>query len=68
MGLVSQVFDEEALSQLPGYIAIGHNRYSTTGSSTIANIQPLQITYKGDKLLAVGHNGNLTNSTGLRKN
>ncbi|MCJ7497415.1 MAG: amidophosphoribosyltransferase [candidate division Zixibacteria bacterium] len=47
-------------------MAIGHNRYSTTGSSTVANIQPLQITYKGDKLLAVGHNGNLTNSTGLR--
>jgi amidophosphoribosyltransferase len=68
MGQVNEVFaSKEVLSNLKGEIAIGHNRYSTTGSSTIANIQPLQITYKGDKLLAVGHNGNLTNSTSLRK-
>lgn len=68
MGQVNEVFaSKEVLSSLRGEMAIGHNRYSTTGSSTVANIQPLQITYKGDKLLAVGHNGNLTNSTGLRK-
>jgi amidophosphoribosyltransferase len=67
MGQVNEVFaSKEVLGDLKGEIAIGHNRYSTTGSSTVANIQPLQITYKGDKLLAVGHNGNLTNSTGLR--
>jgi len=68
MGQVNEVFaSKEVLSSLRGEMAIGHNRYSTTGSSTVANIQPLQITYKGDKLLAVGHNGNLTNSTSLRK-
>jgi len=68
MGQVNEVFEsKEVLSSLRGEMAIGHNRYSTTGSSTVANIQPLQITYKGDKLLAVGHNGNLTNSTSLRK-
>ncbi|HVP37158.1 MAG TPA: amidophosphoribosyltransferase [Terriglobales bacterium] len=68
MGQVNEVFaSKDVLSSLRGEIAIGHNRYSTTGSSTVANIQPLQITYKGDKLLAVGHNGNLTNSSSLRK-
>lgn len=68
MGQVNEVFaSKEVLSSLKGKMAIGHNRYSTTGSSTVANIQPLQITYKGDKLLAIGHNGNLTNSTSLRK-
>ena len=68
MGQVNEVFaSKDVLSSLRGEMAIGHNRYSTTGSSTVANIQPLQITYKGDKLLAVGHNGNLTNSTSLRK-
>ncbi len=68
MGQVNEVFEsKEVLSSLKGEMAIGHNRYSTTGSSTVANIQPLQITYKGDRLLAVGHNGNLTNSTSLRK-
>lgn len=68
MGQVNEVFaSKEVMSSLRGEMAIGHNRYSTTGSSTVANIQPLQITYKGDKLLAVGHNGNLTNSTSLRK-
>ncbi len=68
MGQVNEVIaSKEVMSSLRGEMAIGHNRYSTTGSSTVANIQPLQITYKGDKLLAVGHNGNLTNSTSLRK-
>lgn len=68
MGQVNDVFaSKEVLADLKGQMAIGHNRYSTTGSSTIANIQPIQISYKGNKLLAVGHNGNLTNSTSLRK-
>jgi len=68
MGQVNDVFaSKEVLGDLKGELAIGHNRYSTTGSSTIANIQPIQISYKGNRLLAVGHNGNLTNSTSLRK-
>jgi len=68
MGQVNDVFaSKEVLGDLKGEMAIGHNRYSTTGSSTIANIQPIQISYKGNRLLAVGHNGNLTNSTSLRK-
>ncbi|OGO51219.1 MAG: amidophosphoribosyltransferase [Chloroflexi bacterium RBG_16_68_14] len=65
MGLVSQVFDEEDLSFLPGHMAIGHTRYSTTGSSHLANCQPIQI--DGDAgSLAVGHNGNVVNSAVLR--
>lgn len=61
MGLVSQVFDEDSLSQLTGKIAIGHNRYSTTGSSRICNAQPI-VTGYGDEVLAIAHNGNLVNS------
>jgi amidophosphoribosyltransferase len=66
MGLVSQVFDEESLSQLTGYIAIGHNRYSTTGSSRICNAQPLLVG-SGEGMIAVAHNGNITNSEPLFK-
>jgi amidophosphoribosyltransferase len=66
MGLVSQVFDEAALSQLIGHIAIGHNRYSTTGSSKLANAQPIMVGENGDRL-AVAHNGNLVNAEPLRK-
>ncbi len=61
MGLVSQVFNEESLSRLNGYIAIGHNRYSTTGSSRICNAQPL-LAGSGDATLAIAHNGNITNA------
>ena len=68
MGQVNDVFaSKEVLAGLKGQMAIGHNRYSTTGSSSITNIQPIQISYRGNRLLAVGHNGNLTNSTSLRK-
>ena len=64
MGLVSQVFNESALESLPGYLAIGHARYSTTGSSNWANAQPtFRATATG--LLALGHNGNLTNTAEL---
>ena len=64
MGLVSQVFDESALDSLPGYLAIGHSRYSTTGSSTWANAQPtFRSTATGH--LALAHNGNLTNTVDL---
>ncbi|MGP8079669.1 MAG: amidophosphoribosyltransferase [Dehalococcoidales bacterium] len=64
MGLVSQVFDENSLSQLTGHIAIGHNRYSTTGSSRRMNIQPL-ILGTGTDTIAIGNNGNIVNSAHL---
>ncbi len=65
MGLVSQVFDNESLSKLQGDIAIGHNRYSTTGSNRIENAQPIVAETEFGPL-AVSHNGNLTNSEVLR--
>jgi len=65
MGLISQVFDEDALSYLPGQSAIGHTRYSTTGSSRIENAQPLYL--EGSRgPLALAHNGNLVNAEVLR--
>lgn len=65
MGLVSQVFNEENLKPLKGHLAIGQNRYSTTGSSHLRNAQPYLIeTIYGP--LGVGHNGNLTNAATLR--
>jgi len=60
MGLVSQVFDEVSLSRLTGVIAIGHNRYSTRGSSHVQNVQPI-IVGQGAHALAIAHNGNITN-------
>ncbi|MBM7843376.1 amidophosphoribosyltransferase [Herpetosiphon giganteus] len=66
MGLVSQIFDERSLRHLKGHIAIGHTRYSTTGSSQVINAQPFTMhTLLGP--LAVGHNGNLTNAGSLRR-
>jgi amidophosphoribosyltransferase len=66
MGLVAQVFDEENLRPLEGNLAIGHNRYSTTGISHLRNVQPYLIeTMNGP--LGVSHNGNLTNALDLRK-
>ena len=65
MGLVSQVFNEADLPYLPGHIAIGHTRYSTTGSSRVENAQPLQVDGPAGPL-AVGHNGNLVNAGILR--
>jgi amidophosphoribosyltransferase len=62
MGLVSQVFSESELAELPGQIAIGHTRYSTTGSSTIENAQPIVIQSEDLGPIAVAHNGNLVNS------
>ena len=65
MGLVSQVFNQDELSSLVGTRAIGHVRYSTTGSSTLLNSQPLGVdTARGQ--LAVAHNGNLVNAAALR--
>jgi amidophosphoribosyltransferase len=66
MGLVSQVFDEQNLSGLKGEIAIGHTRYSTTGSSHWANAQPL-IHHGSQRTIALGHNGNLVNAASLRE-
>ncbi len=66
MGLVSQIFDEDSLSNLTGHIAIGHNRYSTRGSSRICNIQPI-VVGKGSDALAIAHNGNITNAEPLYK-
>jgi amidophosphoribosyltransferase len=64
MGLVAQVFDEPALERLTGFAAIGHTRYSTTGSSRVENAQPLMIESNLGQL-ALGHNGNLTNTPSL---
>jgi amidophosphoribosyltransferase len=65
MGLISQVFDEADLSYLPGHIAVGHTRYSTTGSSRPENAQPFYL--EGPRgPLALGHNGNLVNADVLR--
>ncbi len=67
MGLVSDVFaDRNILESLKGSMAIGHNRYSTTGSTKVANIQPILVTTK-DGPLAVAHNGNMTNTRELRQ-
>ena len=65
MGLVQDVFDEAQLGKLPGRIAIGHVRYSTTGASHLKNAQPLAVDYAQGSL-AVCHNGNLTNADELR--
>src|SRR5439155_229465 len=65
MGLVSDVFDEQVLSQLPGDVAIGHTRYSTAGTSVLANAQPMLARYR-EGPLALAHNGNLTNAVQLR--
>ncbi len=66
MGLVSQVFSEESLSHLSGHIAIGHNRYSTTGSSRITNAQPIKVTTDSGTI-AIAHNGNIVNAEHLYK-
>ncbi len=66
MGLVSQVFDEESLGQLAGDIAIGHNRYSTRGSSRECNVQPIAVG-KGANAIAVAHNGNIVNAEHLHE-
>ena len=66
LGLVSQVFDEQKLRGLRGEIAIGHTRYSTTGSSQWSNAQPL-VQHGRVRTVALGHNGNLTNATELRE-
>src|SRR5437773_4901886 len=66
LGLVAQVFDEQKLGGLRGQVAIGHNRYSTTGSSQWANAQPL-VQHGRARTVALGHNGNLINVGQLRE-
>jgi amidophosphoribosyltransferase len=66
MGLVSQVFDEDDLSYLPGSFAIGHTRYSTTGASCADNAQPFRV-YGPNGEIALGHNGNIVNAQVVRE-
>jgi len=66
MGLVSQVFDQDVLERLPGHLAIGHNRYSTTGSSKACNAQPVVLNTRLGAF-AFAHNGNLVNAGELRQ-
>lgn len=65
MGLVPEVLGEQQLNSLEGHLAIGHVRYSTTGSSLPINAQPLMFRYAGG-MIGLGHNGNLTNAAELR--
>ncbi|NUS44894.1 MAG: amidophosphoribosyltransferase [Mycobacteriaceae bacterium] len=65
LGLVSQVFDEQTLAAMPGHVAIGHCRYSTTGATTWENAQPIFRTTAVGTGLALGHNGNLVNTAEL---
>ena len=65
LGLVSQVFNEDILLKLKGDLAVGHTRYSTTGSNNLKNAQPILVSYKNIKLV-LAHNGNLVNATALR--
>lgn len=66
MGLVADVFTKDILDRLQSQAAIGHVRYSTTGSSKLVNAQPLVVDYRGG-MLAIAHNGNLVNGAELRK-
>lgn len=65
IGLVSQVFDEDIMAGLTGQVAVGHVRYSTTGSNVPENVQPMVGEHKSGKF-AVAHNGNLINTVALR--
>ncbi|MGD2135933.1 MAG: class II glutamine amidotransferase, partial [Gemmatimonadales bacterium] len=66
MGLVSDVFPPTIIDQLRGSVAIGHTRYSTSGTSVLTNAQPAIVNYHGGAL-ALAHNGNLTNARELRE-
>src|SRR3954466_8257369 len=66
MGLVMDIFKEDVLARLPGSLAIGHNRYSTTGDSALLNAQPIRVDCnKG--MIALAHNGNLVNANDIRQ-
>lgn len=66
MGLVADIFTEKRLRRIPGHIAIGHNRYSTAGSSVLKNVQPIVANFALGSL-AIAHNGNLVNAIDLKK-
>ena len=65
MGLVTDIFSEKRLKRIPGDIAIGHNRYSTAGVSSLKNVQPIMVNFSMGSL-AIAHNGNLVNAQELR--
>jgi amidophosphoribosyltransferase len=67
MGLVAEIFSEKRLRRLPGHVAIGHNRYSTAGSSVLKNVQPFLANFALGSI-AVAHNGNLVNADPVRAN
>ena len=66
MGLVSEALSAPAVEGLPGDIAIGHTRYSTAGSSTLENAQPMLARFR-DGHIGLAHNGNITNASELRR-
>jgi amidophosphoribosyltransferase len=66
MGLVSEALDPESLTHLDGRLAVGHTRYSTTGSSTLDNAQPVLVRFRGG-YITLAHNGNIVNATELRR-
>lgn len=66
LGLVGEVFDQPILDRLPGHAAIGHNRYSTSGESSLRNVQPFTVRARHGQV-AIAHNGNLTNAPTLRQ-
>ncbi|MBX7120167.1 MAG: amidophosphoribosyltransferase [Gemmatimonadaceae bacterium] len=66
MGLVSDKFTDAAMQELTGPVALGHTRYSTAGSSTIENAQPVMVRFRGGHIV-LAHNGNLTNATEIRE-
>jgi amidophosphoribosyltransferase len=67
IGLVAQAFDQEALDRLTGHLALGHTRYSTTGSNRLENAQPILVEHPQLGVMAIAHNGNLTNAESLRR-
>jgi amidophosphoribosyltransferase len=66
LGLVSDGIDHQQLSSLQGSLAIGHTRYSTAGATTIENVQPLLVRFRGG-YISLGHNGNIVNASELRQ-
>src|ERR671915_220775 len=66
MGLVSENFDDDLLAGLPGEVAVGHTRYSTTGTTVLANAQPCSVNTRCGPL-AIAHNGNLINADSIKQ-
>ncbi len=66
MGLVADIFNDETLARVPGNLAIGHTRYSTTGDSALLNAQPIRVECNKGRI-ALAHNGNLVNAADIRK-